>query len=221
MGTDAPSVDGLRALRALAGSEPPLGPPRYALLANVLGPMADDLLARSIERHADFDENERPGNRFRHGWSLRSVPEITDPISHVVAVRLDSWCRVFDIDVGAGTAASSLEVADVAVTAHRDGDFLTQHRDDGKDGRPNGRVLSFVYWLHRRPSPFSGGELRLCGWADRDGHVVPAPPAVDLEPRHDTLVVYPSSTMHEVFPVRGGSSFADARFAVTGFVRRR
>jgi Rps23 Pro-64 3,4-dihydroxylase Tpa1-like proline 4-hydroxylase len=129
---------------------------------------------------------------------------------------------VCDADPGCAPAAAALEVADTAATACLDGDFLSQHRDDGKHARPNGRVLSFVYWLHRRPRRFTGGALRLCGWACLDGEIVPAPPAVDLEPHHDTLVVFPSATMHEVFPVRTDSAaFADARFAITGFVRRR
>jgi hypothetical protein len=222
MPTELAPGAGLQALRRLAAADQPIGPPRYVLLAKVLGAPADELIDAMVSRRDEFGENESAGHAYRHGWALPNVPAVTDPVRELVEARLESWCHVFDVDIGGASAATALEVAAAAATAYRDGDFLSQHRDDGKHARPNGRVLSFVYWLHRRPRPFSGGELRLCGWACRDGEIVPAPPAVDLEPHHDTLVVFPSTTMHEVFPVRcPASSFDASRFAITGFVRRR
>ena len=188
----------------------------------MLGDRSDDLLTRIIERRQDFAENESSPLAYRHGWALPSVPELTEPVSAVVRSNLDAWCTTFDVDIGYATAADTLELSDVAVTAFLDGDFLGQHRDDGRNSIPNGRVLSFVYWLHRRPQAFTGGALRLCGWSRHDGDLIPGPSAVDLEPVNDALVVFPSSTMHEVFAVHMTSTaFADARFAITGFVRRR
>lgn len=210
------------ALKGLAVPGPPVGAPRYHLQHGVLGDEADNLLDRVVGRQGDFFENEPGRMAYRHGWALADVPELTGPVAAFVQPRLDVWCRQFGVDIGDARAGTALELSDTAVTAFLDGDFIGPHIDDGRGSRPNGRVLSFVYWLHRRPRAFTGGELRLCGWDLHDDRLIPAPPAVDLEPDHDTLVVFPSSTMHEVFPVHSESTrFGDARFTVTGFVRRR
>jgi hypothetical protein len=192
------------------------------LVPAVLGSEADDLLDRIVARRSDFYENEPGRMAYRHGWALAGVDELTEPIAAVVRSELDGWCRELGIDIGDAKASTALELSDVAVTAFLAGDFIGPHIDDGRASRPNGRVISFVYWLHRRPRRFSAGELRLCGWALHEGKLVAAPPAVDLDPTHDTLVAFPSSTMHEVFPVQSPSDdFGDARFTITGFVRRR
>lgn len=221
MDRDAASEAAWSALRALAVPDPPVGPPRYRLWPELLGTASDELLDRVVDRRVDFSHNDPGGMGYRRGQALAAVPDLTDSISALVHRHLDEWCVEFGIDVGVGPARDAVEIAEVAVTAFGDGDFLGPHIDDGRGFQPNGRVLSFVYWMYRRPRRFTGGELRLCGWAEHEGRIIPGPPAVDLEPGHDTLIVFPSATMHEVFPVHSDSDqFADARFAITGFVRR-
>ena len=46
------------------------------------------------------------------------------------------------------------------ITASNDGDFFGAHSDDSHETIAS-RRLTFVYFFHREPRPFEGGELRL------------------------------------------------------------
>jgi Rps23 Pro-64 3,4-dihydroxylase Tpa1-like proline 4-hydroxylase len=96
------------------------------------------------------------------------------------------------------------------ITAYREGDRYGVHRDD--EGRePAGRALTYVFYFHRSPKAFVGGELVL---VDDEGtqHVLP--------PRNDSVVFFPSSWRHEVRSVSGPVEFADCRFTVNGWLWR-
>jgi len=100
------------------------------------------------------------------------------------------------------------------LVAHGDGAFYRRHIDTTTGGDNSYvRLLSAVYYVHRRPRAFEGGALRLHSFVpNSDSHV-------DVAPDHNTLLVFPSWAPHEVMPVRCPSSrFADARFAVNIWV---
>ena len=46
------------------------------------------------------------------------------------------------------------------MTASNDGDFFLHHNDNGQ-GEIASRELTFVYFFHREPRAFQGGELRI------------------------------------------------------------
>ena len=46
------------------------------------------------------------------------------------------------------------------ITASKDGDFFRWHNDNGQD-EVSGRKITFVYFFHREPKLFGGGELRI------------------------------------------------------------
>lgn len=95
------------------------------------------------------------------------------------------------------------------ITAYRDGDRYGAHRDDeGRD--PAGRSLTYVYYYHRWPRAFRGGELILC----------PDDAAQTIEPRCNQLVFFPSAWSHEVRPVAAPSDFGACRFSVNGWLWR-
>jgi Rps23 Pro-64 3,4-dihydroxylase Tpa1-like proline 4-hydroxylase len=107
---------------------------------------------------------------------------------------------------------------EMQITASGDGDYFRLHPDtDGRDSRE----ISFVYFFHREPRRFSGGELRVYDVRQIDGQRVPSDHAQTISPRQDTLVFFPSSNDHEVLPVRVPSEdFADSRFAIVGWIHR-
>ncbi|MCF8533024.1 MAG: 2OG-Fe(II) oxygenase [Reyranella sp.] len=98
----------------------------------------------------------------------------------------------------------------IEMVAHGDGAFYRPHTDTytGDEYTPGGRRrLTMVYYLHRRPRHFTGGRLRLF---DRGGDQ-----SIEIEPTHDSLLVFPSSARHEVETIScPGGAFADGRFAV-------
>lgn len=110
------------------------------------------------------------------------------------------------------------DTVEIELAAHGDGAFFSRHTDVRRDilGVGSTRVISAVYYFHAQPRRFEGGMLRLYAPArgDAESHV-------DIAPRHDSLVVFPSSAWHEVLPVHApGITFAQQRFALNMWVHK-
>ena len=107
---------------------------------------------------------------------------------------------------------------ELQLVAHNDGAFYKHHIDTlTASDREGLRVLSGVYYFHASPKAFTGGALRLYAIGDPDKKKF-----VDIEPAHNTLLVFPSWAPHEVMPVSCPSKrFADSRFTVNCWVHRR
>ena len=101
------------------------------------------------------------------------------------------------------------------ITASNDGDFFGLHADNDEEPLRM-REITFVYFFHREPKPFSGGELRIYTSDNGD------PQAFDtIVPEQNQLIVFPSGVLHEVLPVHCRSTqFADSRFTLNGWFRR-
>lgn len=104
------------------------------------------------------------------------------------------------------------------LVAHNDGAFYKRHIDTQTTGeRDPIRVLSGVYYFHKAPKAFTGGALRLHAIGGNEGADF-----TDIEPAHNSLLVFPSWAPHEVMPVCCPSKrFADSRFAVNCWVHRK
>jgi Rps23 Pro-64 3,4-dihydroxylase Tpa1-like proline 4-hydroxylase len=106
------------------------------------------------------------------------------------------------------------------ITASNDGDFFRWHCDDGQ-GEISTREITFVYFLHREPKPFRGGELRIYDSRKEAGAYVPTENYRAVVPRQNQIVFFPSSLAHEITPVECGSkAFVDSRFTVNGWFHR-
>lgn len=103
------------------------------------------------------------------------------------------------------------------LAAHADGDFFKPHRDTfvGKDRPKAGgdRVVTAVYYLHRQPCGFRGGDLLIQPFGPGETIVV--------QPRDNRLVAFPSFAIHEVTTVDVPSQdFSDSRFSVSIWFKR-
>ncbi len=106
------------------------------------------------------------------------------------------------------------------ITASNDGDFFHAHRDDSQH-RVATRRITFVYFFHREPNPFEGGELRLRDSRVIEDHPVAADSYQAILPRQNQIVFFPCSTLHEITAVRCRSRiFADSRFTVNGWLHQ-
>lgn len=109
---------------------------------------------------------------------------------------------------------------ELEIVAHNDGDRFGRHVDTlsvGNADEGTARFLSAVYYFFDEPPGFDGGELRLYpfGAASRNTDFV------DVIPRNNSLVYFPSFAPHEVLPVRCRSrDFAKSRFAVNCWFHR-
>ena len=106
------------------------------------------------------------------------------------------------------------------ITASGDGDFFRWHTDDGHDEIAS-RQLTFVYFFHREPKAFGGGELRIYDSQWRDDGYKPMENYRAIVPRQNRMVFFASSLAHEITAVECPSgAFADSRFTVNGWFHR-
>ncbi|MFE5711131.1 2OG-Fe(II) oxygenase [Streptomyces sp. NPDC056501] len=135
---------------------------------------------------------------------LAAIEDVREAVEHTLGVD----CRYTEPSYG--------------LNVHNDGDFYRPHQDTSAEYAPR-RLLTFVYYLHRTPRPFGGGELRVFDaalplhmeptgdWEERTWR--------DWEPEHDSIVFFLPTAWHEVRPVVcPGGQHADSRFAVNGWL---
>lgn len=114
------------------------------------------------------------------------------------------------------------------VTAHHAGDYYTCHADtmDPRDASHeeawrSARRISYVYYFHRQPRRFSGGDLLLYD-TDYDAGKTSMRAYTRLPVADNTVVLFPSNSYHEitkVLPTDGETlAFADGRFTVNGWI---
>lgn len=106
------------------------------------------------------------------------------------------------------------------ITASNDGDFFRFHSDNGSD-RVAARHLTFVYFFHREPRQFEGGELRIHDARLEQDRYISAGSYQAIVPRQNQIVFFPCELLHEITPVKCPSGlFADSRFTLNGWLRR-
>jgi SM-20-related protein len=113
-------------------------------------------------------------------------------------------------------------VADVEaqITASNDRDFFNCHSDNSGDCVAP-RHLTFVYFFHREPCGFEGGELRIHDARLQHGHYKSEGSYQTIIPRQNQIVFFPCELLHEITPVKCSSKvFADSRFTLNGWIRR-
>jgi len=191
-------------------------------VANLLGELRQQLLDQVLSQEADFNpatvvptgSNTPTVNQtLRRAKTINGLGKLegafVDRLKQQLQPALDKL----------GHKGFPIGNIEVQVTASNDGDYFRLHQDTGQEDT---REISFVYFFHREPRRFSGGELRIYPTQMIDGRVTPADHARTLSPRQDTIVFFPSKNEHEVLPVRVPSrAFADSRFTVNGWIHRK
>lgn len=174
---------------------------------DVLGAVAGDgLLGRIGEAAQDLASSGAPGGGGPALLRLQA-PELAEALALVTPIAQEL--------LGTDGLAGSIEYA---VTVHGTGQHTALRTDAGPDGSAPGPV-AFDYFLHRRPSRFSGGEHRIYDLCLRDGREELARTFRDVYPDHDTLVLYPATSWYEVRLVQCPSGLdEDGRFAFHGWI---
>jgi SM-20-related protein len=109
---------------------------------------------------------------------------------------------------------------EVQITASNDGDFFRAHCDDAQEMIAS-RRMTFVYFFHREPSQFEGGELRLHDSRNSGDQPLSTGSYQAIVPQQNQIVFFPCSTLHEITSVQCRSrAFADSRFTVNGWLHR-
>ncbi len=191
----------------LAGRFPP-----HRILTGWLGEtQAARLMAYGLATEAQFVPtklNDNGAGRLddvvRHSSVMKDLGAFAGPLRRKALALQAGLETAFDM-TRAPANSTQMEIV-----AHGDGAFYRPHTDTytGDEYTPGGRRrLTMVYYFHRQPRRFTGGRLRLF---DLGGEQ-----SIDIEPAHDSLLVFPSYARHEVETIScPGGVFADSRFAV-------
>ena len=119
-----------------------------------------------------------------------------------------------------GMEEFAIRGVETQVTASNDGDFFRFHNDNGSDAVES-RHLTFVYFFHREPRHFAGGELRIHDSQLEGDHYVSEGTYQTIVPRQNQIVFFPCELMHEITPLECASRlFADSRFTLNGWLRQ-
>ena len=106
------------------------------------------------------------------------------------------------------------------ITASKDGDFFHFHSDNGSDLVAS-RHLTFVYFFHREPRQFEGGELRIHDARLNKGVYASEGTYQRIVPQQNQIVFFPCELLHEITPVKSSSPlFADSRFTLNGWLHK-
>jgi Rps23 Pro-64 3,4-dihydroxylase Tpa1-like proline 4-hydroxylase len=91
------------------------------------------------------------------------------------------------------------------------------HRDADPDLPGATRMINYVYYFHKTPRPYTGGELLLF---DSDTEVKDSwtrSRFTCVAPEDNSVVFFPPNFYHSVAPIRCPTQdFADSRFVING-----
>jgi Rps23 Pro-64 3,4-dihydroxylase Tpa1-like proline 4-hydroxylase len=106
----------------------------------------------------------------------------------------------------------------VQITSTGDRGFYKPHVDNSPQDS-NRRVLSFVYFCHRYPVSFQGGELRVFSTRSHAELTNPGVQVHAISPEQNRIVFFMSDFVHEICPVVCSSNrLADTRLTVNGWI---
>ena len=214
--------EGMRAHRGAAPSPlasrlPQLRRPRFVVVDDFLSAQEhDELLAYALISEAQFQKGTVTTYEpdFRQNLVILNFGESVH--SRLLESRLLTWFPLLAKTLG--MSVFPLASVESQLTAAADGFYFKRHSDEAPEVP---RVLSCLYYLHREPRGFGGGELRLYDCIDHGGARSPAETFTAVTPAANRLVVFPSEEFHEAMPVRCPSKqFAYSRFAVTTWLHR-
>ncbi len=199
-------------------------PARCAVLDEFLAPQElEQLTSFTLQHEADFVASEVISPSADGGivnYDHRRSRVLMDLQQHqeVMLERIKSVLP--QVLNQLGMEEFSIAGVEAQVTASNDGDFFHFHSDNGSD-RVASRHLTFVYFFHREPRQFDGGELRIHDSRLKNGAYVSEGSYQTIVPRQNQIVFFPCELLHEITPVECASQlFADSRFTLNGWLRR-
>jgi len=194
-------------------------PPHRRLESFMGEALVERLLAYAESRSGEFTQTRLAGGKVdgtvRSSLMLRDLGDLRAELEERFLAVLD-WA-VQELKL----SPIKLAQLELELVAHGDGAFFKEHIDTSTDrsAAGSGRALTGVYYFHRYPKGFDGGDLRLHAIAPGPGG---SRRFVDIPPGPDTFVLFPSWAPHEVLPISCPSgAFRDSRFAINCWYRHR
>ncbi len=183
----------------------------------------DELISFALQHESEFRNSEvisPSGDPQVIDYNHRRSRVLMDLGKHqeIILQRIQSVLpRVLD---QLGIEEFPVTEVEAQITASNDGDFFGAHSDDAHEVIASRRI-TFVYFFHREPRQFEGGELRLHDSRWTSGQQIKPGSYQSISPRQNQIVFFPCSLMHEITPVDCPSrAFADSRFTLNGWLHK-
>jgi SM-20-related protein len=199
-------------------------PARCVVLNEFLAPQEVGQLTRfTLEHESDFKVSEvlspvAEGGVVDYEHRKSRVLMEIEPHQSVILERIKA--ALPQVLEKLGMEEFTIGGVEAQITASGDGDFFHFHSDNGSD-RVASRYLTFVYFFHREPRQFEGGELRIHDARLDGGEYTSDGTYQAIAPQQNQIVFFPCEMMHEITPVKCASGlFADSRFTLNGWLRR-
>jgi len=198
-------------------------PAQCVILEEFLPPLElESLIQGTLRRESEFHVSEviSPGvNGGMADFEHRRSRVLLDIGTHGAALAASVKACLPRILPRLGHETFAVSHLEAQITASNDGDFFRWHNDNSHEEVAL-REITFVFFFHREPKKFRGGELRIYDSRWQDGYV-PTENYRNIVPRQNQLVAFPSCLAHEITLVDCPSrAFADSRFTVNGWFHR-
>jgi len=199
-------------------------PAQYALLDEFLVPdELNEVIQYALAHEADFALSEvvAPGDGGSGiDYEYRRSRVLMDLGAHQTLILNRIQAALPLVMQKLGSEVFPITRIEAQMTASNDGDFFRHHNDNGQDEIAS-RELTFVYFFHREPKAFQGGELRIYDSRRENDEYRSTGQYQTIVPEQNQIVFFPSSLLHEITPVECSSrAFADSRFTVNGWFHR-
>ena len=213
----------LSATSAAVGTRAEILPAQSCVLDEFLAPQElEELIRHTLEHESDFLASEvvspdAEGGVVNYEHRRSRVLMDLGPYQQLILDRV----RTVLPEVLHKLGMEEFTIADVEaqITASNNGDFFRFHCDNGSE-KVASRYLTFVYFFHREPKRFEGGELRIHDARLEADRYVSEGSYQTIVPRQNQIVFFPCELMHEISLVRCPSgNFADGRFTLNGWLR--
>jgi Rps23 Pro-64 3,4-dihydroxylase Tpa1-like proline 4-hydroxylase len=189
----------------------------YVLLENFIEPERHAELLRFVAaREKEFVGStvSTKDEDYRRSLVLPEFPQFAELFRDRVRSLMPRLASAF------GLGEFPIGDIECQLTAHNDGHYYRLHNDSGSQDTLE-RAITYVFYFHNEPKGYSGGEFRLYNSRVANGRYECGEKAVDLEPKNNSILFFPSFCHHEVLAVHCPSkSFASSRFTINGWVRR-
>jgi predicted 2-oxoglutarate/Fe(II)-dependent dioxygenase YbiX len=203
---------------------PAVLPAKCVVLDEFLAPSeVAELMQFAIEHESEFKASEvvsadadsgMVNHEHRRSRVLMDVGQYEDILLERIKTVLPQVLRTLEME------EFPIAGVEAQITASNHGDVFHFHSDNGSEPVAS-RHLTFVYFFHREPRQFEGGELRIHD-ARLEGDAYASDGSYQtIVPQQNQIVFFPCELLHEITPVKCSSQhFADSRFTLNGWLRR-
>lgn len=186
--------------------------PELSDLMKFVNEREEQLHPSSVVFHSREDRERAPAQEYRRSHVTLNL----GPFAQLISKRI----RFYFPQIMRALKHPIFEISRIEpqITASNDGDFFKIHNDSTHAKAPS-RKITFVYFFHREPVAFTGGELIIYESLHKNGESLPTGRKRRITPEQNSIVFFPSLCLHEVLPVHCRSrQFADSRFTLNGWI---